>query len=101
MNKKPEIAESESDALVLMGCLDLQESLRHPHAQSVLTKYSQPDKLAIQIMRSTRDQISNDAKLLNIRQALYCGVYTNGSHEELRSLFTELLDENEPDSTDN
>lgn len=101
MNKKPEIAEPESDALVLMCCLDLPNGLRHPHAQSVLEKYSQPDDLAIQIMRDTRDKVSNSVLLFKIRQTLYYKVYTSGSDEELRSLFVELFDENEPDSSDN
>jgi len=95
MSNKPEIKEPESDGIVLNACLDLPDGLRHRHAQAVLKKYSHPDNLAIEIMRSVRGNISETLRLILIQKALYKRVFEEGTHEEILSLFVEGLDDNE------
>jgi hypothetical protein len=89
MSKKREIKEPESDGIVLDACLALPEGLRHRHAQAILEKYSEPDELAIEILRAVRGDITNTLRLIRIQNLLYSKVYEEGTYEEKLSLFIE------------
>jgi len=101
MNNKSEITEPKSDGVVLNACLALSDGLRHRHAQDVLKKYSQPDEIAIEIIRAAIGNIPDPDRLSKIQQILYRDVDQHGSEIEKLSLSVELFDEDEPNSSDN
>ena len=121
MNNKPSIAEPESDASVLLVCLNshkFMHGLLHKHAVSVLGKYSKPAELARQIIETAKksarptliDELDDEAieaikksaeatLSLKVRQLLYDRVFVSGTREEKRSLLVEakIFDEDYTD----
>ena len=95
MNEQPEIAEPKSDALVLLSCLVLSDELTHDKAIEVLEKYSNPLRLSAQIIRTSRESVSDTVKLLKIQQILTGQVYASGSDDEALALFVETSSEDE------
>jgi len=97
MNKKPEIAEPKSDGIVLDACFCLSDDFSHRHAKSVLEKYSNPDKIAGDILRVVRGKLSNVDRQAKIQEILYHDVNLHGTEEERLALTVESSDEDDTD----